>query len=84
MLSGSPPNAAMFSACPLQRRDLVEEAVIAGGVVFALGAEFGMREEAEHAEAIVDGDDHRAARGEFGAAVVTFASLPEPAQNSPP
>src|SRR6185437_3627194 len=43
---------------PAQGFDLVEEAVIAGDVVWRFGAQCGKREVAESTEAIVDGDDY--------------------------
>jgi hypothetical protein len=43
---------------------LVEEAVVAGGVVRGFGGELGVGEEAEDAEAVVHGDDDYVAMGE--------------------
>ncbi len=49
---------------PREGGGLVEEAVVAGGVVGRLGGELGMGEEAEDAEAVVHGDDDDVAMGE--------------------
>ena len=59
---------------PAQRRDLVEQAVVAGDVPRRLRAQRGMREIAEHAEAIVDRDDDHAALGEARAVVQRLAA----------
>ena len=63
-LAGSPPKAAMLLLHPVERGDLVEQAVVAGGVAGGFGGEFGVGEEAEDAEAVVHGDDDDAAVGE--------------------
>ena len=60
-LSGSPPNAAMLLLDPLQARDLVHQAVVAGDVMRGFRAQLGVGEEAEGADAIRDADEHDAA-----------------------
>ncbi len=60
---GSPPKALMLRLTHLQRFDLIEQTIIAGDAKRRLIAEFGMREPAEDAQPIVDGnhDDASAA-----------------------
>src|SRR5262249_6026905 len=43
---------------PLERRMLIEQGVIAGGALRRLLRQLGVREEAEHAQAIIYGDRH--------------------------
>ena len=43
---------------PLQGEDLIQEAVVAGGVLRRLGGERWMSEKAEDAEAVIDCDDN--------------------------
>ena len=50
---GSPPKAAMFFCDPLQRGVLIEQRVVAGGVMWRLLGEFGVRHEAEDTEPVV-------------------------------
>ncbi len=45
---------------PAEGEDLIHEAVVARGVMRRFADEFGMREEAEDAEAVVEGDDEHA------------------------
>ena len=54
---------------PLQRGDAIEQPVVPGSVPRGLRAQPGMREEAECAQAVVDGHHHEAATGELGAVV---------------
>ena len=54
---------------PLQRGDAIEQPVVPGDVPRGLRAQPGMREEAECAQAVVDGHHHEAATGELGAVV---------------
>ena len=54
---GSPPNAAMLSAHPFERGDLVEQAPVRGGRARA-GGQVGMAEPAEAAQPVVHGHDH--------------------------
>ena len=49
---------------PLQRGDLVEQAVIARGVLRGFGAELGMGEEAQAADALGHRHDDHAALGQ--------------------
>ena len=48
-------------AHPLERCNLVEEAVVARHAIGRLCCQFWMGEETEHAEPVVDRDEHRAA-----------------------
>lgn len=54
---------------PLQGELLVEQAVVAGGVVGGLSAEVGMGEETEGAETVVDCDDDDVLGGKAGTVV---------------
>jgi hypothetical protein len=45
---------------PLEGKDLIHEAVVAGSVVRRLAGELGMSEEAEDVKAVIDGDDEHA------------------------
>ena len=45
---------------PPQRRDLIEHAVVARRVAAGLARQLGMREEPEHAEPVVERDEHHA------------------------
>ncbi len=56
-------------AHPLQRGDLIEDAVVAGRRRTRLGGQRRMREEAHRPEAIVDGDQHDALLRQRGAVV---------------
>ena len=73
-LSGSPPKAATLRLNPLQRGDKVEKAVGAGRMMFGFGGEFGMGEEAQRIEPMVDGDDDNAARGKTRAVVARLGA----------
>ena len=57
---------------PPQGRHLIQHAVVAGRLVRRFGGEFGMGEEAEHAEPVIDGDHDDALLGEVGAVVARF------------
>ena len=56
-LPGSPPNAAMLSFTHFRDGDLVEQAVVAGRTRRRFLRQFGVREEPEHPEAVVDRDE---------------------------
>ena len=54
---------------PLQRRDLVEQSVVARCVMFGLRAEFRQCKESEFPESVVDRDQHNAFFGKLGSVV---------------
>ena len=54
---------------PLQRGDLIEKTVVARRAMGRLGRQFGMREEAQRADAVVEIDEDDALFGEVFAAV---------------
>ncbi len=56
-LSGSPPNARDISVHPLERRDLIHQPVISGGLIGMFGCERRVVEEAEPAEPVIEADD---------------------------
>ena len=56
-------------ANPSKRGDLIEDAVVAGCAVVRIRGQFLVREEAHHAEAVVDADQHHALLGERAAVV---------------
>ena len=58
-----------IAAHPLQGRELIEEAVVAGAVVRRLAGELGMREESHHSETVVDSDQDDAVRSQRGSVV---------------
>ena len=71
-------------AHPLQRRDLVEQAVVARGALLGSSPrELGMREEAERPEPVVDGDDDRAQTREVRRRR-TARATPNPLEKPPP
>ncbi len=49
---------------PLHRRDLIQQAVIAGGVVWRFLRKLGMIEEAQHSDAVVERHHHQPLRGQ--------------------
>ena len=57
---------------PFERGGLIHQAVVAGGVVAVFLGEFGVREEAEDAEAIVHRNDDDAFFGEVRAVLARF------------
>src|SRR6202000_796118 len=59
---------------PLERGGLIHEAVIAGGIVLVFLGEFGVREEAKDAEAIVHRNDDDAFFGEVGAVLARLGT----------
>ena len=66
---GVAPERGDVVAHPLEARHHVHDAVVARCAVRRLGRQRRMGEEAEHVEAVVDGDDHCAVHGERGAVV---------------
>ena len=67
----SPPNFAILRLHPFQRELLVEDAIIAEQMAFAV--QRGMRQEAHQVQAIVDGDDDGLAVGGELARVIVVA-----------
>ena len=59
---------------PPQRRDLIQQAVIARYAKWRLGAEFGMCQIAEDADPVIDRDHDYAARGQPYAVIDDFAA----------
>ena len=53
-VSGSPPKAAMLRLDPLQRRDQIQHAIVAGCAMFGLAAQLRMGEKAKRVEAVVE------------------------------
>ena len=53
----------------LQRRDLVEQSVVAGSVMFGFRAEFRQCKESKFPESVADRDQHDAFFGKLGAVV---------------
>src|SRR5262249_35981134 len=54
---------------PIESGDLIEQAIITGGLMSGLCRECWMREEAEHAKTVVERDDDDAARGQLVAPI---------------
>ena len=67
---------------PLQRGEVVHHAVVGERLARLLGGQRRVGEEAEAAQAVVDGDQHHAALGEVGA--VVDGVVPEPPVKAPP
>src|SRR5690606_12600600 len=61
---GIAAEAADVFVDPAEGSDLIEQAVVARGVLGRLGRQLGMRKEAEDAKPVVDRDDDESAGGE--------------------
>ena len=80
---GSPAEGRDVALHPLEGGHHVEESVVGPGLARRRGLEQGVGEEAEGAEAVVEGDEHHAVASE-GEAVARRSSEPVPERKPPP
>src|SRR5262249_33316269 len=63
---------------PSQRRDLIQQTIVARCCALRFGAQRGVREETKHAEAVIDGDNDRTTSRKPGTVVARLASRTGP------